>query len=335
MNRIRIRRCGAVLAVTCALVGTAACAQINVKNVPVPGTTVGDGYNLTLQFSSVLNLPERARVVFDGTRVGRVTRLHIAGSSVDVEIRVESGVAIPANIHAVLQQDTILGDTYVALLHDENDIAAPKLTANATVPVTQTSAPPQLEDTIAVLATFITSGSIQRAQTTISRLNAVTPADNIELQGIVHRVATDLGALSDRLDEVDTWLDGVDRTAADLHEQAPVLAYFTSPAGQLSWYRNTFGLSYMGKLLPSIGSIYQGGFWLVPMLHSLVDATGALEESGTDILGDGPAWLRLLTEQVLPFAHDPSIDVSSITTSDGRDLTGDITAVLRMLGAIR
>ena len=51
----------------------------------------------------------------------------------------------------------------------------------------------EIEDTIANLANFVASGSIQRAQNAVVNINGVTPSAAGELNQIASRVATDLG----------------------------------------------------------------------------------------------------------------------------------------------
>ena len=51
------------------------CASISVNSLPQPGKAYSGGYDIVMQFENVLNLPERAKVVLDGTEVGVVTKV--------------------------------------------------------------------------------------------------------------------------------------------------------------------------------------------------------------------------------------------------------------------
>lgn len=310
-----------------------ACTRLDMADVPAPGNSYTDGYPVTFEFASVLNLPAQAKVVMDGTRIGTVTDATVAGTKVDVDARIDSAVAIPADIHAVLQQDTVLGDIYVALVRDDTTRAAP-LAERGTLPLAQTSSPPQLEDTLAVIANFVTSGSIQRIQNSINGINAAMPGPTDQVRALAQQTATDLDDLADNIDQVDTWLTGLDSTVGVLSNRIPTLAYYVSPDGQRAWDRTTFTNTYIATVLPSIGSIYQGGFWLVPLLESVGDALGAVKTPIVDLIGEGPAWQTVLTRYLLPFAHQPTVNLTSITTADGQELTGNVESILRMLGAV-
>jgi phospholipid/cholesterol/gamma-HCH transport system substrate-binding protein len=329
----RIRPIAGAAAVAGALV-LSSCASINVSALPQPGASYGDGYDIVMKFDSVLNLPERAKVVLDGVTVGVVSKMTQTPGDVDVTARVGHDVLIPCNIHAVLQQATVLGDIYVALERPEGGgPPAPALAPGDTVPVAQTTSPPQLEDTIASLANFVSSGSVQRAQNTIIRLNRVLPTSD-EVRRLTSQVDENLSALSANIDQVDQLLDGVSRTSATLNAHIPQLNYQLSPYGQLNFDRFIAIANYLATLLPGVGSIASGGYWLVPFLNSLADSVGAVQQSKVAVEQEIPKYRHLFTDFFLPEDKYPAINITSIIGPDGRELSGNAQQVLRILGAM-
>jgi phospholipid/cholesterol/gamma-HCH transport system substrate-binding protein len=328
------RRLPSLIAAVTAAMLVSSCASISVNSLPQPGSPSGEGYDIVIEFANVLNLPERAKVVLDGTAVGVVTHVDLKSDHVDVTSEIDDGVVVPSNTHATLQQSTVLGDTYVALERPATgESAASPVAAGGRIPVAQTVSPPQLEDTLANLANFVGSGAIQRAQNTIIGINNVTPAKREDLRNMVSRVTTDLTDLSDNIDTIDKWLDGVSGTADVMNRNIPVYKYWFSPAGMLGFDRATGVAVYIGTVLPSIGSIYRGGFWLVPLLNSLADAAGAVQQSKWDFEREAPAWRKLLLEDFFPVDKNPAINITSITGPDGREMIGNVQDVLRILGA--
>jgi phospholipid/cholesterol/gamma-HCH transport system substrate-binding protein len=332
-RRIRLSACVAAVASALAL---SSCASINVNAIPQPGKSYSDGYEILMKFKSVLNLPERAKVVLDGVTVGVVSKISLKPNFVEVTARVGSGVHIPADIHAVLQQATVLGDIYVAFERPQagGRPPAPALAAGATIPLEQTTSPPQLEDTIATLANFVSSGSIERAQNTIIRLNRVVPT-SAEVRRLTAQVDENLAALSANIDQVDELLNGVAGTSTALDQHIPQLEYQLSPYGQLNNERFVAITNYVATLLPSVGSVNSGGYWLVPFLASLADATGALQQSKIVVEQEIPKYRRLFTDFFLPEDKFPAINITSIVGPDGRELSGNVQEVLRILGAMR
>jgi phospholipid/cholesterol/gamma-HCH transport system substrate-binding protein len=328
------RRMQSMIAASVTTMMVSSCASITVNSLPQPGGNHGSGYDIVIEFANVLNLPERAKVVQDGTTVGVVTHVDLKSARVDVTSRIDPGVVIPANAQATLQQSTVLGDTYVALERPPlGEATAPAVGAGGRIPQTHTTSPPQLEDTLANLANFVGSGSIQRMQNTIIGINNVTPSRAGELHNLVSRVAVDLSDLSNNIDTVDKWLNGVAGTAEVMNLNLPVYQYWFTPAGMLGFDRATQVASYLGTILPSIGSIYSGGFWLLPLLNSLGNAVGAVQQSKWDVEAEVPKWRKLFTDDFLPVDKNPAINITSIVGPDGREMIGNVQDVLRILGA--
>jgi virulence factor Mce-like protein len=308
------------------------CASLDVNKLPAPGNSYSSGYDIVMEFDNVLNLPARGRVTLDGIRVGIVTGVAIAAQHVDVTSRIDPDVVVPSNIHAVLQQATVLGDIYIALERPQSGPDAPPLTPGGRLPLAQTTSPPQLEDTIASLADFVGSGSIQRIQNAIIGLNRVTPPAS-DLRRLVTQFSADITGLSDNIDNVDLLLQSVSQTADVLHRSIPSLQNWFSPQGMTGFDRATYLLTYVGTTFPSIGSIYGGGFWLVPLLTSLANAAGAVQKDKQTFEAEYPKWRRLFTDYFLPQDKNPAINITSIVGPDGRELSGNVQDVLRILGA--
>ena len=329
-----IRRVALLSVVVASAVAVSSCVSLDIDVPDLPGESYSDGYDVVFQFDNVLNLPGSAEVAMDGVAVGKVTEMQLAGRQVNVTARIGSGTVVPSNVRAVLQQATVLGDIYVALERPRDGGAqAPPLGPGDTIPLAQTTSPQQLEDTIASLAMVVSSGSIQRIQNTIIRLNRLTPPSD-EVHRLTSRVVENLTDLSDNIDQVDQLLNGVSRSGEVLNRQIPQLQLWFSPKGQLGFERFFFISTYVATLLPSVGSIVLGGFWLVPLLNSLADSVGALQRSKVNIEAEIPAYRRLLTDFFLPQDKYPAINITSIVGPDGRELSGNVQDVLRMLGAV-
>ncbi|WP_330254961.1 MlaD family protein [Nocardia sp. NBC_00565] len=313
---------------------SASCA-VEPNDVPLPGNNLSDGYDLTLHFASALNLPDRAKVVMDGLRIGEVRTISLSDGSVTVTARIESAARIPANVTAIIRQDTLLGDTYVGLERDRSRPAAELLPAGSTVPLERTSSPPQVEDVMAVLANFVNGGSVQKVQDAIVGINRVMPS-RPDVTQLARTVAVDLHDLSQRTETLDRMLEGLNATAVSVTDNGSDLAVlFGDPAVQY-WRRlNENVLKYVGILLPSIGSIFEGGFWLVPLFTSLADAAGSIRATAEDVPADAEALSNFVNRTLVPFLRNPSVNVTSIQTQQGDDLTAGIANVLRILGAAR
>jgi phospholipid/cholesterol/gamma-HCH transport system substrate-binding protein len=329
------RRTGTFAVLVASVVAVSSCSMIDVNSLPQPGQSYRDGYDIVLAFDNVLNLPLRAKVVLNGVTVGVVTNVALKTQEVDVTARVGSGTVVPSNTEASLQQATVLGDIYVALERPHTaGSPAPALGPGGRIARSQTTSPPQLEDTIASLANFVSSGSIQRMQNTVIRLNRLTPPPT-EVRRLTSRVVDDLTDLSNNIDQVDQLLDGVSRTAEVLHARIPQLQDYLSPRGQLAIARSMSFYRYLATLLPGVGSITLGGYWLVPLLNSLGNTFAALfQRSKIAFEEEIPKYRRLFTNFFLPEDKYPAINITSIIGPDGREMSGNVQDLLRILGAM-
>jgi virulence factor Mce-like protein len=309
------------------------CASLNVDSVSLPGSGYQDGYDIVIEFANVLSLPERAKVVMDGTKVGVVTNVALTSRGVDVTSRIDHDVVVPSDIHSVLQQATVLGDTYVALERVPGaDPAALPLGAGGRIPIAHTTSPPQLEDTIANLANFIGSGSIQRAQNSVININRITPS-RPEVREIASRTATDLADLSNNIDDVDLWLEGLSASANVMAAATPSFRYWLSPVGVTGFHHNFIMTHFLAPLLPTLGTLYYNGYWLIPVLSAGGDALEAIQHSKWAFEEEVPRWRDLVTNYILPEQKYPAINITSIVGPDGRELSGNVQQILQMIGA--
>ncbi|MEB3980102.1 MlaD family protein [Mycobacterium sp. 663a-19] len=328
-----MRRVTSLAITIAAVVGVSSCASIDVNALPAPGNSFQGGYTLVMEFDNVLNLPARAKVTLDGITVGIVTGVAIAANHVDVTTRIDPAVSVPSTIHASLQQATVLGDIYVALSRPPESTPAPPLPPGSRLPVAQTTSPPQLEDTISHLADFAGSGSLERIQNTIIGINRITPPP-ADVRKIASQFSTDISDLSNNIDNVDLLLNGAAQTAQALHNRIPNLQTWFTTQGMHGWKHAYDLYQYTGTAYPSVGTIYSGGFWIVPLLNSMADAAGAVQRSKWAFESEIHEWRKLFTDYYLPQDKYPAINITSIVAPDGRELSGNVHDVLRILGAM-
>ncbi|AHH19870.1 Mce family protein MceE [Nocardia nova SH22a] len=317
----------------CGLLATSACS-VGPDDLPSVRGGVGAGYRLELQFASTMNLPTGADVMMDGLRVGEVEKLTAAGEVVKVDAHVKDGTKVPADIRAVIRQNTLLGDTYIALDHGAV-VQGPYLPPGGTVTVEHTSSPPQLEDTMAVLAYFVNGGSIQKIEDAMTGINAVMPQPR-DVQRLASVVAGDMRDLAGDTNEIDRLLNGFSDTGAAIDAKGQTLATLFSQPSEHYWRRTAVNIvSYISQILPSVGSVYEGGLWLVPMLDSLADTSGVARGIWDSAPADTAKLSEFLRATMIPFAADPSVNIRSVDSASGDHMVADVENLLRMLGAVK
>ncbi|WP_109529495.1 MULTISPECIES: MlaD family protein [Nocardia] len=329
-----LRNGAAAVAMCCGLLATGGCS-LGPDDLPSVRGGVGNGYTVGIEFVSVMNLPNGADVMMDGLRVGEVRDVTVLDDAVKVTVQLKQGSEVPVDVRAVIRQNTLLGDTYIALDHDRVGADAQFLRPGDAVTADHTSSPPQLEDTMAVLAYFVNGGSIQRIQDAMRRINTVMPATP-DVARLASVVAVDLRDLAGDTGEIDRMLDGFDATAVALNEKSQTLATLFAPQAEHYWRRVAVNIvSYISQILPSVGSVYQGGLWLVPMLNSLADSGDLIGSIWDKAPADTVKLSDFLRTTVLPFARHPSLNIRSIESAQGQQIVTDVENLLRMLGAVK
>src|SRR3984885_1116336 len=97
------------------------------------------GYRMTVSFPASLALAEQSEVRISGVDVGRVVALNsskIGRTKAELEIN-KKYAPVRANMHAILRQKTLLGETYVQLIPQQGGHSGPFLKDSGELPYAQ------------------------------------------------------------------------------------------------------------------------------------------------------------------------------------------------------
>ena len=75
---------------------------------------------IKIQFSSVLNLPARAKVDSGGVQIGVLDHVQLDGTTAVAYVDISGDSTLPGDTRAELRQATPLGDIYIALVPPED-----------------------------------------------------------------------------------------------------------------------------------------------------------------------------------------------------------------------
>ncbi len=321
------------------VVGLTGCSALSPNRLPSVKSSVPLDYQVTLQFASVLNLPDGADVMMNGIQVGRVQSTETTDDGVDVVVGLTDDRPVPADSSAIIRQNTPLGDTYLALQPPAGG-GGELLRDGSVIPSDRTISPPPLEDTIAVLAYFINGGSIQKVQDTMATLNRTMPPVK-DVRKIASTVSKDLDDLSRNTGQLDRTLNSLNAVAGSFSDSRNEIENVFSEQAEHYWKTVSYSLvRHISTLLPSVGSVFTGGLFLVPLLNSTADAAEAGRGMWDQAPATGTAMAKFLEDTLIPFAKRPSVDIASVQApsvqaAGKKELLGDAKMLLRMLGAIR
>ncbi|GAA1004966.1 hypothetical protein GCM10009551_081890 [Nocardiopsis tropica] len=343
-SALRVAQVG-VATVTAGALLTGCAGTFNPSSIPAPGQPGGgSGYTLHLDFSNVLNLPDKARVVFDGVNSGRLQKVTLQEGKAVVDVKINDGVQVPNTVTATLQQDTILGDTYVALKSTPGKPGT-ALKAGDTVPLAQTKPPTQIEDILRDLANFLGSGSLMQLQDTFKRINDNLPADPRQLSGLMKTVSQTVVDLGDQNDNVSQAITSVGNLVNTVNSNDDLLVALLKPSD--NWLGDSLSLTTGAiRVLSRLSDALAPLIFTAPLLDSSTAVVAGVIKPlmfpGWPNMNGRQANLAnledLLKNKILPFlASGAKVNVKEMGTNGGTptaEAAQQTIKNLRMVGAV-
>lgn len=214
MIRRSMRAAGAlVAAVTIAI---ASACSLDPTRLPVPGAyTPSHAYKIKIEFSSVLNLPARAKVDSGGVQIGVLDSVQLDGTTAVAQVEIAGDTQLPDSTRAELRQATPLGDIYIALLPPE-DRSGPMLRDGDTIPLRNSAPADNVEDLLRSMSNLVAGGAIGTLQTAVVNINKAfpDPAQLTRMQLSVAGVLNDLAANQDTIDGILSGMENVSTSFA-------------------------------------------------------------------------------------------------------------------------
>ncbi len=347
---------GRLLLSTVVLTGSA--CSLDPAALPVPGAGVaGDSYHVRIEFTDVLNLPSRAKVVANGTQIGVATKVELVqrdraapgGANVIVEAEIAESVDLPATTTAALRQNTLLGDIHIALTTPPDGFDR-LLGDGDTIAVAQTRPAVRIEDTLAGVAAFVQGGAINHLQDMVTQINGVLPEDPAQTARIFEVLGADAVDLAANLEQVDALLLGLTNDSAVVHQRRDTVAeLLTEPAVEQVSAAVSAIVGVVG-VLGAMAPIAHALTWLAPVATSGDAAARAFfpllfTDRPLDLQAPSNlnALVALLRDKVLPFATSGAkVNVRQVTVTgeqgpplDAGEQVDQIIRSLRMIGVVR
>lgn len=227
-SRIRRLAVGAVCLVTFA--GVAGCGSSGfsgIYDVPLPGgADVGDHpYQVSAEFSDVLNLVPQAAVMVNHVAVGRVDSITLPddGWTAEVTMTINGGVKLPANATAKLSQTSLLGEKYVALAPPSTAKPHGSLDDGAVIPVARTDRFPAVEEVLGALSMLLNGGEVGQLHTITVQLNDAMKGNEPEIRAMLGRIDDFVSNLDAHRDDITHALDGLNKLSKTLsHRDAQI-----------------------------------------------------------------------------------------------------------------
>lgn len=273
----RRRLAGALLA-ACTLAATAGCTALP------GGAPSGPSYQVSADFTEVLDLVPQAAVKVNDVTVGSVVKISLSGWDARVRMKIGRDVQLPANATAMIRQSSLLGEKFVELAAPTGEQATGRLTNGAVIPVSRTSRTAEVEEVLGALGLLLNGGGLAQIKTI-----------NEELSGALSgREAT----IKDLLKQLDEFLAGLDSERTNITRAITALDSFSA---HLARQTQTIGAA-VDALDPGLTVLAQQRQQLTTALTSLgklsTVGTRVVNESRDDTLASLKALQPILTQLV-------------------------------------
>ncbi len=347
-NSSRARRAVAVLGVAVMVSLSATACDFDASSLPTPGGGAGGNtYQVHIQFANVLNLPDGAQVVADGVPVGRLAKLTTDDQGfVVADVNIDSDVALPTTTTAMLRQSAPLSDVHIALTTTDATSDG-VLHGGSTIPLTQTSQAPQIEDTLSQLATATGNGTFTNLISTVREVNKAFPDDLTRTAKVFDVIGKDLKDLAGHQGSLDSLLDGLGDTAQAVIDQRDQLAPLLTEAGVERTTSSMTSILNMVYILTDLGKVAPPGKWLAPLMGASNEAISAVVPV---LFGARPLdttnphnmsrLIDLISKDLIPWSTSGAkVDLTKLTVN-GQTFTGDaqsqlVVQMMRMIGLVR
>jgi len=141
------------------------------------------GYLVHADFATTGGIFPNASVTYRGVPVGRVAGIALHGDGVRVDLRLDRGVRVPADLTAVVSQRSAVGEQYVDLR--PNTDAAPYLRPGDTIPRNRTGTPLPVETLLIHLDALVRSIGVDDLTIVIDELGTAFEGNETALRRLL------------------------------------------------------------------------------------------------------------------------------------------------------
>jgi phospholipid/cholesterol/gamma-HCH transport system substrate-binding protein len=208
----------AAAALTMTLSGCSMGGWVYNANLPGGAKLGSNPVTLTADFADVLDLVPQSSVKLDDVAVGRVSHITLEpdGHSARVTLQVNRAADLPAGTTARLEQTSLLGEKYVALVPPTTVQAGPPLKTGDKLPLSATSEAVDVEQVLGALSLVLNGGGIGQFQEISRELQKVGDGRTGEIRDFLTQIDRFVSGLNDRKDAITSALDGLDRLSTTL-----------------------------------------------------------------------------------------------------------------------
>lgn len=317
--RGRALRLGAAVAATLLLAVLPACGLLH--------QGPSNGYEVTARFSEAINVYRGGPVRLLGVSVGRISSVKNVGSEVDVTLKINGNVTLPADVGAMILPISAIGERSVTLspAYRGGDKLAPGAV------ITNTATPAEFDQLLSSLGNFAGAIDPKVASDAITRLNQLVSGEGAKFNDLLRTGSSTLAVLANKSTELGALTDAVAALTSTLSAHTSTITSLIDHANDLS----AVLAANTGPLNATITNLQLAATTLSDLLSrhsadftsdiSTLTQTFRTLDRNLDNLGQTYSALAPLVA-IAPQLYDPSINAITVNNVFEAGNTGDVIA---------
>jgi phospholipid/cholesterol/gamma-HCH transport system substrate-binding protein len=222
--RIRPRHIALGVLVTLS-VGLSGCEWRGLNSLPMPGTQGGGAgsFEVKAQMPDVGYAQPNSRVRVGDANVGTITKIEREGWHALVTMKLNSNVDLPANATATIGQTSLLGSLHIELAAPTDVPPEGKLHNGSLIPLKDTGAYPNTDQTLAALSLVLNGGGIGQIQDITQALSTALSGRDHDLRSFIEQMEKFVKHLNDQTGDIIAATDSFNNLVGQFASQKPVL----------------------------------------------------------------------------------------------------------------
>jgi virulence factor Mce-like protein len=201
------------------------CSFDGVNSLPLPGA-VGQGsdaHTYHVEVANVATLESNSPVMMNDVIVGSVGKMTVDDWHANVEVRIEPGVVVPANVVASVGQTSLLGSMHLALNPPLGEKPTGELKPGSTIPLNDSSTYPSTERTLSSLSTIVNGGGLGQIGDIIHNFSAAVNGREPQIRELLTHLDNFVGVLDEQRDNIVATITQLNRVASKFAGQRDVI----------------------------------------------------------------------------------------------------------------
>lgn len=229
MNAMKVaravrRRAWQGLALLIVAMVLSSCGWRGIANVAVPGApgSGADAYTVYVQVPDTLAINGNSKVMVADVAVGSIRDIKLKNWVATLTLGIEKGVKLPKNATAKIGQTSLLGSQHVELASPPNP--SPEFLKNGdTIPLKNSSAYPNTEQTLASISLILRGGGIPNLEVLQNEVYNIFHGRGDQIRGFLTRLDTFTDQLNQQRDDITRAIDSTNRLLVYVGRRADVL----------------------------------------------------------------------------------------------------------------